>query len=572
MPYMPTTTTAALAVAGLAGGYATLYATVSLFRWLHRLFFPLCPILRRQPPLRRRLRIAVIGGGVGGTALAHWLRELYGDDLELTIISDGPIGGRCQSVCVEGRRYEGGAAIISELNEYLRSFLKKLRLKEKYFASVNVPLGIYDGRDFLVREADEREAPLGISCLAVAFTIARFAARYGVRSLVRLKGLLRHPAAPNFEKLYRELEAGRVFDTPEEILHTLGPECLALTRQCAASWLCRERPIGGGVGRRMVEELVSTGMRCNYGGQGCEALHAFCGLVSIAGGLASRCFAVRGGNAQIPDGLLRLAAPQRQRLHSTARSVRREIARDGSGGWVVEVEEGAAAEAMKGSGSPAPSRPFSSEGPFDLVVIAHPLERSCVAIDGGGELRPPAASGRFRRCVAHFVRGVLRPAYFHRASDAAGDVGAPPPLPGEILTSDGSERTVPFYSIGLQTAVDVEDEAEARTLVRAALRGSEATWKIFAPAPLTSEQLDALFARRVGEPRVLDWFAYPQYELPQKLSPFVLDPPEASLLYLNAIEQAASAMEMSIISARNAANLVARFVDRHRVDQGGTIF
>ena len=34
-----------------------------------------------------------------------------------------------------------------------------------------------------------------------------------------------------------------------------------------------------------------------------------------------------------------------------------------------------------------------------------------------------------------------------------------------------------------------------------------------------------------------------------------------SLLYLNAIELVASAMEMSVISARNAANLVAKFVD-----------
>jgi prenylcysteine oxidase/farnesylcysteine lyase len=554
------------AVATLAFGSAA----VSIIRWCRRYWFPLCPVLRRQPPLRRKLRVAVLGGGVGGTALAHWLRELYGDDLDLTLICDGPIGGRCQSVHVAGRRYEGGAAIISELNEYLRSFLRKLRLKEKFFASVNIPLGVYDGT-FLVREADpEREAPLGLSSLAELVTIGRFARRYGLRSLLRLKGLLRHPAAPNFERLYRELACGRAFDTPEQLLQTLGPDCLALTRERAASWLCREQPSGGGVGRQMVDELVSTGMRCNYGGQGCEEMHAFCGLVSVAGGLASRCFAVRGGNAQVPQGLLGLAAPQQLLLHSTARAVRRAATAGGSEGWMVDVEEGAAAEAMKGAGSPpaAAKQPLSHEGPYDVVVLAHPLERSCVQIEGGGELQLPAAESSYRRCVTHFVRGVLRARFFQTERDAAD--GTAQPLPAEILTVDGAK--VPFYSIGLQLPVDVENAAEAHALVRAAMRGGEAMWKLFAPEPLSAEQLDDLFDGRVGEMEVLDWYAYPEYAVPQKLSSFVLNPGEGSLLYLNAIEQTASAMEMSIISARNAANLVTQFVDRCRMDKGGSVF
>ena len=195
-------------------------------------------------------RFAAPIGGIGGTALAHWLRELYGDDLDLTLICDGPIGGRCQSVRVGDKRYEGGAAIISELNQYLCSFLQKLRLKEKFFAGANVPLGIHDGASFLVREADEREAPLGLSSLV---TLLRFARRYGLRSLLRLKGMLRHPAAPNFDRLYRELARGRAFDTPEQLLEVLGPACLSLTRERAASWLCAKRPAGGGLNRLMVD-------------------------------------------------------------------------------------------------------------------------------------------------------------------------------------------------------------------------------------------------------------------------------------------------------------------------------
>ena len=550
-------------------------------------FFPPCPRLPREPPLRRRLRVAVIGGGIGGTALAHWLRELYGDDLDLTVICDGPIGGRCQSVRVGDKEYEGGAAIISELNMYLRSFLQKLHLKEKFFAGLSVPLGIYDGARFVVREADpEREAPLGMASLAELVTIIRFAGRYGLRSLLRLKGLLRHPAAPNFARLYRELARGCAFETPERLLEELGPACLSLTRERAASWLCRPRPDGGGVGRQIVDELVSTGMRCNYGGQGCEQMHAFCGLVSVAGGLASRCFAVRGGNAQIPQGLLSEARPQQLRLHATARAVRRAKDDGASSSWIVDAEA-VAAEAMKGGGSPVPAHPtppsVSSMGPFDIVAIAHPLERSCLAIEGAAGLELPPAESCFRRCVTHFVKGTLRSRYFlaggtrtdaslgklggnlgdHLGGNLGGGLGSEP-LPAEILTSDGCKA--PFYSIGLQLPVDVEHSDEARALLRAALRGGEAVWKVFAPAILTGEQLDRIFATRVGEAEVLDWYAYPQYTAPQRMSPFVLDRQRGSLLYLNAIEQTASAMEMSAISARNAANLVVQFVNRHRAD------
>jgi len=69
-----------------------------------------------------------------------------------------------------------------------------------------------------------------------------------------------------------------------------------------------------------------------------------------------------------------------------------------------------------------------------------------------------------------------------------------------------------------------------------------------------------LNARSVG------FYAYPTYEVPQKLHPFVLD--TDGLFYINAIEQAASAMEMSMISARNVANLIVRWVDARRQSDG----
>ena len=57
-----------------------------------------------------------------------------------------------------------------------------------------------------------------------------------------------------------------------------------------------------------------------------------------------------------------------------------------------------------------------------------------------------------------------------------------------------------------------------------------------------------------------EWLAYPKFAPPEQFQPFQL----ADGLYLNnAWENAASAMEMSIVAARNCALLIAQHVARH---------
>jgi prenylcysteine oxidase/farnesylcysteine lyase len=56
----------------------------------------------------------------------------------------------------------------------------------------------------------------------------------------------------------------------------------------------------------------------------------------------------------------------------------------------------------------------------------------------------------------------------------------------------------------------------------------------------------------VNEIQEIEWKAYPQYTSTMRLDKFKLD---TLMYYVNAIEWAASAMEMSAISGRNAAIL-----------------
>eukprot|EP00927_Polykrikos_kofoidii_P049207 TRINITY_DN43302_c0_g1_i1.p1 TRINITY_DN43302_c0_g1~~TRINITY_DN43302_c0_g1_i1.p1 ORF type:complete len:604 (-),score=87.24 TRINITY_DN43302_c0_g1_i1:271-2082(-) len=568
-------------LASVAAASAVIVISPRLYRWVREWIFPKGQPLPRRAPLQQKLRVAILGAGVGGSALACWLRDLYGDDLELTVVTDGPIGGRIQTVELgDGRQYEGGAAIISDMNEYMMGFMHRLGLKEKYFSGLDVPLGIFDGRKFLVREVDPACAWFGLRRLAQLQSVWRLVRRYGLMNLRRLKQLMNHKDAPRFPALYRLLREGQAFADPRALLTSLGSSCFALTQEQATKWLTLSPPGGGDLPENLVREIVTGGMRSNYGGQGCDDLHGFVGLVSIAGGFASRCFAIRQGNQQVPQGLLASARPDHLLVGSTARVVRR--AASDKKAWEVEVDSGPN-EAMKGTGS-LPRRGESRvAGPFDVVVVAHPLERSCVRFEGikkGSSVGDVNASHlsagsdhamSFRRCVTHFVRGVLKRSYFAESDDMAvrTSTHGPESPPLMILTVAGS--TAPFYSIGLQLPVDVETLHEAKTIVDGALDGKVSVFKVFAPDKLSDAQLDEIFETREGTAVVLDWYAYPGYGVPQTFRPFILDGDEGSLFYLNAIEQVASAMEMSAIGARNVANLVVANVERRRRGStGGT--
>ncbi len=67
-------------------------------------------------------------------------------------------------------------------------------------------------------------------------------------------------------------------------------------------------------------------------------------------------------------------------------------------------------------------------------------------------------------------------------------------------------------------------------------------YKVFSRSALTQDDLTTLFA----SPRVVDstpWLAYPKFNPPETFAPFVLAP---GLFYSNALENAASAMEVRL--------------------------
>lgn len=234
------------------------------------------------------------------------------------------------------------------------------------------------------------------------------------------------------------------------------------------------------------------------------------GSVSVAGG-SGGLWAVQGGNAQVPQRLFEISKATLIKRAVTS------VTRQASGLLKIDVKER--------SDIPAVDRNYT----YDIIIVAAPqTEDMKHLISFQGFQNSFEFPGRYHRTVCTMVNGVLKDSYFPNKS----------PIIDEILTT---EDHIFFNSIGRISPVDNTTEKI----------GSSGVWKIFTKKLLTDAELASIFTE-VKETYVKDWLAYPHYDHQPRNDAFLLD---TGLYHINAIEWAASAMEMSVIGARNVALL-----------------
>ena len=68
--------------------------------------------------------LAIIGGGIGGTSTAYFLKELLGQKVEIDLFESAKVGGRLSNSKSFGREYEVGGSVIDGRNRYMTGFLK----------------------------------------------------------------------------------------------------------------------------------------------------------------------------------------------------------------------------------------------------------------------------------------------------------------------------------------------------------------------------------------------------------------------------------------------------------------
>ncbi|XP_038016283.1 prenylcysteine oxidase 1 isoform X2 [Motacilla alba alba] len=472
---------------------------------LRRLLPLLLLLLAALCPPARSLRhgpskIAVVGGGIGGSAAAYFLRQKFGGSVQLHVLEKAALGGRLHTLDVEGASYEAGGSVIHPLNLHMKHFVKELGLS---VASPQGSLaGVYNGEEFVFEESSWS-----------FINLLKLLWHYGLNPL--RMSMWVEDILDKFMRIYRYQMHDYAFSSNERLLHALGGDDFTrLLNQSIDEAMQR-----AGFSQKFINQVVCPAMRVNYG-QG-VTINGFVGAVSLAG-VQSGLWSVKGGNKLVCSGLI--DSSKAEVIPGTVVAIEPKT-RHTRGGDPVQLYE---VTYNTSSGLTGDT--------YDIVVIAAPLGRKMANITFRNFDPPiPEFPNPYHQTVTTLVHGRLNTSFFGYQDPQAFHLGA-------IFTTDNPKLFI--SSLGVVTPV-----GDAGTGGKLPL--PSVVWKVFSNEELTKEQLSLLFSS-YDSVKVKPWLAYPQYSAPEKFPPLVL---HEQLYYLNGLERAASAMEMSAIAARNAALL-----------------
>ncbi|XP_060747232.1 prenylcysteine oxidase-like [Tachysurus vachellii] len=441
--------------------------------------------------------IAVIGAGIGGTATAHFLRQHFGPEVRIDVFEKRDVGGRLATVTVNNQAYETGGSIIHSLNLHMQDFMKQLGLK--YRKSVAGKMAVFNGKEFILEETDW-----------YLLDLFRLWWRYGI-SFIRMQMWVEE-IMEKFMRIYKYQAHGYAFSTVDELLNSLGGSgFLNMTRRSLSESLLEL-----GVSQRFIDEVVAPIMWVNYGQN--VSMPAFVGAVSLAGA-QTNLWAVEGGNKLVCSGLLKLA--KANLIHSQ----------------VTTISLQSSGESNQYKLSYTTKDEIASDV-YDIVIIATPLQQNVNSGISflGFEPQLSEISGSYHTMVASVIHGYLNCTYFGFSD--------PKLFPfTSVLTTETADLFFNSASsicpVNISTGFRRKQPHEARV------------YKVFSPKPLEKDELKTLF-KSYYSVQVTEWKAYPRYGSSQDMPPMIL---HENLYYLNGIEWAASAMEMSSMAAKNIALL-----------------
>lgn len=474
-------------------------------------------------------RVAIVGAGIGGASSAYYLRELLGGNASIIVFEESiRVGGRVGNVSYTNTTgatvpLEIGASILYSGNQHLVTVIDKLKLHAgpPVFDSDEGTTGIWDGHRLVFQSSPWS--------LVTAFRVLW---RYGW-GMFKLRRVVR-ATLDNFTKIYAlqtgtasgsssSSSSGLAFETPEALWEALG--LFDLTQLSIRDYLAAQ-----GVGApdsKLVTEFVGSIQRVNYNAN--NNINALAGLVSLCPTVTGEVVSVKEGNAAMAVAMLQ-AAEARLVLNVTVGTV--QIVAGGEG-------KKKSYRLLREDGQPVLMRhedEEEEEEEFDAVVIATPFAFSKLAVVGLdkesviAELPPKA----FTTTHATFIQGRVRPGFFGPSTLQQQRI------PSSVYVVENA--SVPISSLSLHITLNATN--------------GTAIYKLFSSALLEDSFVDSVFLTGWEELHHREWQAYPSYHSPEKITPFLVKSGEY-ICYVNALETAVSAMEISAIAARNCALLLA---------------
>lgn len=466
-----------------------------------------CSVTKSQSG--RPKKVAIIGSGIGGSTSAFFLREKLGSKVDITVFeASDHIGGRLRTVQIGDREYEAGGSVIHPKNFYMKNLTEFFHLNFKN-EGPRFTFGLYDGQNIVFQ-----------SSRIPYWTEIKMAIRYGL-DLIRLNpwidGILKW-----YAKIYDAQLSGKAFATVHSMFHSLSPLFDDLMTSSIGDYLKQL-----GFSTLFIKELARIAMRTNYGQD--VDIQGFVGAVSLAG-TQGDLWSVEGGNYRVAEEAIKAAKVQWVKAKVT------EITSDNMQykvSWGDQVK-----------------KPINIEV-FDAVILAVPCtDIGCSGITLnviGIEKKLETFPKSYHRTVANFVKGYVNPEFF--------GVTDPKDFPDALYSI--SDHELIFNSMARLVPVDYGTRPNEKTNPNDFI-----VWKIFSNKPLNVHHVRRLFVSH-EEFQAVDWLAYPNYGVPgnakESLPSFIMDS-QGGLISINAIETSASAMEQSVIGAKNAAFLVAKYL------------
>ncbi|CAI9564638.1 unnamed protein product [Staurois parvus] len=317
-------------------------------------------------------RIAIVGAGIGGSAVTHFLHQQFGSQVQIDVYEAERVGGRLATLTVNSQQYESGSPSIHSLNLHMQDFVKLLGLKHR--REVAGKSAIFNGENLVLEETDW-----------YLLNLFRLWWHYGI-SFLRLQMWVEE-VMEKFMRVYKYQAHEYAFSSIEGLLRSLGGDHFVnMTQKSVAESLQ-----GIGVSQRFIDDVISAVMKASYGQS--VSIPALVGAMSLAGAQGNM-WAVEGGNKLICSGLLKLtkanvihARVTAVSLHSSEKKPLYEVQyeRDGTLGSDY----------------------------YDVVIIAAPLQRTGFPISFRN-FQPtlPEYIGSYHRVVTSIVHGYLNSSYF----------------------------------------------------------------------------------------------------------------------------------------------------------------
>ena len=328
-----------------------------------------------------------------------------------------------------------------------------------------------------------------------------------------------------FSTIYAQQASGKSFATVPDMLKAMGQGGMYSLTQVTA----KEHFVNNlGWSEKLVEELIMGAMLMNYG-QSINSINAFTAYVSLAGAEDGSLWSVVGGNWKISMKVLEASGAS---LHEDEVTAVTRIENDGK----VQYKLTTLAEG-------------DVPGNFDVVIVANPLNVSKTKFDNfPTNVYTTSATTPYHRTVAEFVQGRINTEFFGVSENDR-------TFPTTILTTEMEGAPFKFCSVAVQVPSEATQD-QVKHYIKPIADDHVRVWKVFIPEPMTEEQKAEMFSE-IKDQATFDWLAYPEYQPPEQFPPFIIDD---GVFYINTIEKAASALEMSAIGAKNVALLAREYL------------